>query len=48
MSDNKSGGCGCVGLIVTILVLWALLVGLPTPWGTFNIDIVPPAIRRLP
>jgi len=48
MSDtNSSGrGCSCTGLIVTILVLWALWFGLPTPWGTYNIDIFWPAIRR--
>lgn len=27
MSDSSSGGCGCFGLILTILALWALLFG---------------------
>ena len=45
--DSDSGGCGCVSIIVTILVLWALWFGLPTPWGVFNIDIFPPAIRQM-
>lgn len=46
MSETRtsSAGCGCFGLIVTILVLWALWFGLPTPWGIFGIDIFPPAI----
>ncbi len=47
MSDSGDG-CGCgsiVGGIAAILVLWALWFGLPTPWGTYNIDIFPPAIR---
>lgn len=44
--DDNNGGCGCVSIIITILVLWALWFGLPTPWGTFNIDILPPAIRQ--
>ncbi len=39
------GGWGCWSLILTILVLWALFVGLPTPWGEFHIDLIPPAIR---
>lgn len=45
MSDSSDDGCGCVSLIVTILVLWTLWFGLPTPWGIFHIDIFPPAIR---
>lgn len=43
------GGCGCgciVPIITTILVLWSLWFGLPTPWGTFNIDLFPPQIRE--
>ena len=40
------GGCGCVSFIVLVFVLWALFVGLATPWGVFNIDLIPPAIRR--
>lgn len=43
-SSNDSGGCGCASVIITILVLWALWFGLPTPWGKFNIDIFPPRI----
>ena len=45
MSDSNDNGCGCTSLIFGILVLWALWFGLPTPWGEFNIDIFPPAIR---
>ena len=46
-SSSNGGGCGCVSLIATILVLWALWFGLPTPWGVLNIDIFPPAIKLL-
>jgi hypothetical protein len=50
-AENKtttvSGGCGCLPLILTILTLWALWFGLPTPWGEINIDIFPPAIRSV-
>lgn len=45
MSDNNSGGCGCLTIIITILALTALWFGLPTPWGELNIDIIPPAIH---
>lgn len=46
MSDNNesSVGCGCVPAIVLVLVLWALWFGLPTTWGTLNIDIFPPGL----
>lgn len=46
-SSSNSNGCGCDSIILTILVLWALWFGLPTPWGVLNIDIFPPAIRLL-
>ncbi len=48
MSDNNSsGGCGCscVGIIITILVIWALCFGLPIGDKTYNIDIFPPKIN---
>jgi hypothetical protein len=32
-------------MILTILALWALWFGLPTPWGVLNIDIFWPAIH---
>lgn len=48
MSDkttvNCGGGCGCLSLILGILILWALWFGLPTPWGKYNVDIFPPRI----
>lgn len=48
MSKNSSGGgCGCASMILSILALWALWFGLPTPWGVFNVDLFPPAIRQL-
>jgi hypothetical protein len=43
-NDNSNNG-GCFSLILTILTLWALWFGLPTPWGNLNIDIFPPAIH---
>lgn len=43
--SNSSGGFGCIGIIVFVLTMWSLFFGLPTPWGTFHIDIFPPAIR---
>jgi hypothetical protein len=46
-SENVSCGCGCVPLIITILFLWALWFGLPTPWGKYNIDIFPPRIWEM-
>lgn len=47
MSDRSSSGsgCGCFSFILSVLALWALIAGLPTPWGTFHIDLLPPAIR---
>lgn len=41
-----SCGCGCLPFILTVLFLWALWFGLSTPWGEFNVDIFPPAIRE--
>ena len=46
--SNSNGGCGCLSLILTILALDALWFGLPTPWGTLNIDIIWPAIHLYP
>lgn len=47
MSDENtsSGGCSCVGIVLFILVLWALWFGLPMPGGhIYNIDIFPPRV----
>jgi hypothetical protein len=44
---NSSSGWGCTSIIVSILLLWAVFIGLPTPWGTFNIDLLPPRIWRM-
>lgn len=48
-NNQSSGGngCGCLSIILTILTIWSLWFGLPTPWGTLNIDIIPPAIRLI-
>lgn len=48
MSDSSSSGsCSCLEFVLTMLVIWAVWFGLPTPWGTYNIDIIPPAIREV-
>lgn len=46
MSDNSGGGqgCGCVPFVLLVFVLWALVIGLPTPWGTLDLDLIPPGI----
>lgn len=47
MSERPSGGscsCGCLPLILTLLVLYALIWGLPTSWGTLELDLLPPGI----
>lgn len=31
MSDEKGSGCGCLGLVILCLTLWALLFGVT--WG---------------
>ncbi len=41
----KTGGC--LKLILFIFALTALWFGLPTPWGTLNIDLFWPAIRLI-
>ena len=41
---SSDGGCGCLSLIIFILVVTMIGWGLPTPWGKFNIDIFPPRI----
>jgi hypothetical protein len=43
-NQNVTVGCGCFPFILTILVLSALFFGLPTPWGIFEIDLLPPGI----
>lgn len=49
MSDetsNGGGGCfGCLTFIAFCFVIAAFWVGLPTPWGTLELDMFPPAIR---
>jgi hypothetical protein len=47
MADKGSGGggMGFFGVVLTILAVWAVLEGLPTPWGVFKVDLFPPAIR---
>jgi len=46
MSESSGEtGCGCFSIVLGILTIWAVFVGLPTPWGTLNVDLVPPAIH---
>jgi hypothetical protein len=42
MVERNTGSC--LGCIVTIFVIWALLFGLSTPWGMLDINIFPPKI----
>jgi len=50
-SDGNSSvslGCGgCLGIILFILVLWALWFGLPIGDKKWNIDIFPPRIWEM-
>lgn len=43
-NESSGGGCGCVSLIVFILIMWALFFGLPIGSHRWNIDIFPPRI----
>ena len=43
-TNSSGGGCGCVGLVVFILVFWAIFFGLPINEKKWNIDIFPPRI----
>ena len=50
MSENGSGGSGCgcwglIGLVAFLFVAWAIWASVPTPWGTVELDIFPPAMR---
>jgi len=51
--ENGSGsggscGCGgCVGVIIFILIFWAIWYGLPIGDKTWNIDIFPPRIWEM-
>lgn len=51
MSDGevRAGCCGCIVgfpfLVFVVLVFWTVFIGLSTPWGVLNIDLLPPAIR---
>jgi hypothetical protein len=38
-------GFGCLSLIIFIFILTSLWFSLPTPWGDFEIDLLPPSIR---
>jgi len=48
MSDKEvtvnGGGCGCVSIILFILLFTALFFGLPVGEKKWNIDLIPPRI----
>lgn len=46
-ATGKGGSCsfGCLDIILTLFIVWALFWKLSTPWGLFSIDIFPPAIH---
>lgn len=46
MSSESSdgGGCGCLTIVIGILVFWALFFGVPVGDKKWNIDIFPPRI----
>lgn len=44
MSERDSGG-GCAGFILWLFIMWAIAFGLPTPWGTIELDLFPPEVR---
>lgn len=49
-NEKVNVGCGCgslIYLIISILLIWAILIGLPTSWGTLNIDIFPPKVKLI-
>ena len=43
--SGSNSGCGCFEFVASLLVVVAILFGLPTPWGELHIDLLPPAIR---
>jgi len=45
--NNQTYNIDCFGLIVFIFLTTAILFGLPTPWGKYNIDIIPPRVWEM-
>jgi len=43
-TNGASGGCGCVGIVLFILIFWSMFFGLPVGDKKWNIDIFPPQI----
>ena len=43
-TSSGGSGCGCITIIATILVLWALFFGLTVNGKTLDIDIFPPGV----
>lgn len=42
-SSGPSDG-GCLSGFALVCFWWALLAGLPTPWGVLSLDVFPPGI----
>lgn len=51
MDDNSGCGCGCLSLIITFILamflVWLVFFGVSTPWGKYEIDVFPPAIKKV-
>lgn len=48
MTNKNSYNCNCGGCITFLLFLftmWAIFFGLPTHWGTLELDFFPPAVK---
>jgi hypothetical protein len=41
----NGGGCGCVTLVIAILLFWSIFFGLTVGDKKYNIDVFPPAIK---
>lgn len=37
-----------MSFVIGYLLLWTAFVGLPTPWGKLNLDLIPPRIWVMP
>lgn len=51
MNDSPGCSCGCFTLIISFILLmfltWLIFFGVSTPWGKFEIDVLPPAIKKV-
>jgi len=44
INNNMRNTGSCLGCLITLFIVWAILFGLTTPWGKLDIDIFPPQI----